>query len=426
MRTPAVGVVLLLGLVGCGREQAPVAAVPPVLSIPAAPDPASQRIVELLAHGESDKALQQATEFVEKQPKNPAAYDARATIYHKLGLVSEALADLDRAVELDPKNARLRNNRGYLRLAGQLFDDALADFEEANRLAPEYANAYNNRGLVEIAQGRYRQAIDDLDRALQRDPKYVDAYNNRGFAYLQLGRFDRALGDFNAAVQLNPKYVNAYNNRGLAKQRLGDVAGAVNDFTEAMMLDPQNPKYYGHRRDAYLAQGLFEQARADERKIVFLARLRELTAAVQLKPNVPAGYLARAKHYQLQGDESQALGDLQRALEIAPGHIPALLQRAAMRCELKQYPAAIADCNAVLEQQPQQQAYSIRADCHMAQRDLDAAIADFEAARRLDTAVAEAYYRKSQDLTRRGEADEAKTFIDRAEELEPGIVERLR
>jgi tetratricopeptide (TPR) repeat protein len=280
--------------------------------------------------------------------------------------------------------------------------------------------------LVEIAQGRYRQAIDDLDKALERDSEYVDAYNNRGFAALQLRRYDRALADFNAALRLNPKYVNAYNNRGLAKQQMGDLAGAVYDFTQAMMLDPQNPKYYGHRRDVYVLQGLHEQAREDERKIAFLLRVRELTAGIQLNPKAPAGYLARAQLYQDHGDELHALADLQRALDVAPQHIPALLQRAALHCAEKQYQSAIADCEAVLALQPHQRAYSIRGDCYMGLRQLDEALADFERARRLDAAVAEAYYRKSQELARRGETDESKTFLERAEELEPGIQDRLR
>jgi len=427
MRTSAVGLLAVVGLLGCGKGTTPSA--PPILSVSSpttANDATSQKIVELLAKGESDHALQQATEFIQKQPRVAAAYDARATVYHKLGMTDEALADLDRAVELDPQNPRLHNNRGFLRLSKQLFDSALADFKEANRLAPQYANAYNNRGLVEIAQGRYRQAVEDLDKAIERDPNYVDAYNNRGFANLQLGRVDRALADFNTTIKLNPKYVNAYNNRGLAKQKLGDLVGAITDFTEAMMLDPQNPKYYAHRREAYQLQGRTEQAREDERKIAFLTKIGQLTAAVQLKPQDPAGYLARAKQYQVQGDESHALDDIKRALDLVPGHAPALLQRAAMRCELKQYAAAIEDCNTVLAAQSHQQAYSIRGDCYIAMHQLDDALADFEAAKRLDIAVAEAYYRKGQELTRRGDTDEAQSYIDRAKELEPDIEERLR
>jgi tetratricopeptide (TPR) repeat protein len=424
MRTPVAGIVVLLGLMGCGQGDSPSA--PPLMSISQSSDPAAQKIVELLAQGESDRALQEATALVERQPNSVAAYDARATVYHKLGLLNEALGDLDRAVDLEPNNPRLRNNRGFLRLSVHQFDEALADFEEANRLAPQYANAYNNRGLVEIARGRFRQALVDLDKALERDANYVDAYNNRGFAYLQLGRADRALIDFNQAIELNPKYVNAFNNRGLAKQQLGDIAGAVTDFTQAMMLDPQNPKYYGHRREAYLMQGLLDQAHQDEKKIAFLIRVRELTAAIQQKPQDPAGYLARARLYQTHGDEPHALDDVQRALQSSPNHIPALLQRAALRRDAKQYEAAIADCNAVLEQGPHQPACSLRGDCRLALNQLDEALADFELARRLDPAVAEAYYRKSQELTRRGATDEAQEYTKRAEALEPGIAERLR
>lgn len=421
MRRPWIWLLLAGGVIGCGARDGATPQVKtslPLLSIPATNHPQVKKSLELLSAGQADEAIATATAAINQSPEDASLYDARAHVLHRLGQVDAALADLHRAVQLDGKNARYRNNRGFLLLGQNQVDAALADFSLALELDPELASGYNNRALVEITRGRYRQAVVDLEEALKRDPKYVDALNNRGFALMQLGRRDRALADFNAAVALNPKYTNAWNNRGLVKRQLGDLEGAMLDFTQAMLLDPGNPKYYDHRKDVYMLQGELQKAREDERKIQFLVTLRSLSEAIQASPQDPAPYLARAAHFQQQGDETAARKDYDQAVACAGKQSPSvLLRRAGFFLASKQYGAAIADCEAVLAEGAHPQAWSIRGDCLKAQRNFPGAIRDYEAAKRLDEAVIETYTLLADDCLRQGNTAEADQLKTKAAEL---------
>lgn len=426
MRRPWIWLVLATAMWGCGSREgaAPNATASlPLLSIPAANHPGVKQALDQLQQGQTAESLATATAAVNQQPENAALYDARAHIYHSTGQINAALADLHRAVELDPTNARYLNNRGFLLLGLHHLEAAYTDFNAAHQLDPELVSVYNNRALVEITRGRFRQAVVDLDEALKRDPKYVDALNNHGFALMQLGRLDRALADFNAAVTFNPKYTNAWNNRGLVKRQMGDLEGAMLDFTQAMLLDPNNAKYYEHRRDVYLLQGELQKAKEDERKIQFLVGLKSLSSLIAQSPQHPAGYLARAEHFRKQGDDAAARRDYDQAVALsALDDTVAVLRRANFLLACNNVPAAIADCERVLKQREDPFALSLRGDCRKAQRDYDGALADYEAAKRLDEAVIETYALKADDFARRGKPDEAERLRKKAAELAETLV----
>ncbi|MDZ4687270.1 MAG: tetratricopeptide repeat protein [Planctomycetaceae bacterium] len=414
--------VIVVGLAGCGSGETKL----PLMRVAGPSESALARVTELTANGDLKGALARADEVVEQNPNSPTAYEARGSVYHKQREWDRALADFDRAIALDPQSARLRNNRGFLRLSLEQFDAATEDFNESVKLSPEFVQAYNNRALVQIAQGKYRQAIDDLDKALTLKPDYLDAANNRGFSLMNLRRWDRALADFNRVLQIDRKHVNALANRALVKQHLGDFSGSITDLTDAMLLDPDKAKYYAHRRDAYLAQGDVERARQDDLKIQYLIQLDEATAAITAKPQDAASYVARAKLYRQRGDERRCLDDLAKAIELSPTRADARLQRARLLCDAKQFAAAIADCDAVLARGPNESAFSIRGDCRLAMEQVDEALADFEQARRLDSAVADAYFLKGKELARKGDAEQAQAYHDKAVAVDPDVETRLK
>ncbi len=425
-------------LVGCGEATTPNSA-PPTLSVsppPAAGKPdaagsvptpqASLDAAKSLAQGDLATALAAADRGVTAAPLSAQAYETRAAVHHKLGALDAAFADFSQAIALDPRNARLLNNRGFLQLSRQAFEPALADFDAAIALDPNYANAFNNRGLTQIAQGRYRQAVLDLDKAILADPNYVDAYNNRGFALMQLTRWDRALADFNRALQLDPQGANALANRGFVKQSLGDTTGAILDYTSAMMLDPDNPKYYLHRREAYLRQGDLANAKQDADKVAALQTIQSLGAAVKARPKDADAYLARGKHHHQAGDETRALADFDRAVEFDPISTEVRLARAALHWDRRDFAAAEADCAVVLAETPHQQALSIRGDCRLERGDLDGALADFEAAKRLDDRVALAYLLKARELAKQGDNTGADEYNALAKSLDPEVEARRK
>lgn len=419
--------VLLLGtVIGCGSNPIPTK----VVEVPQPTEPKQVvvpvEVEALFAAGELAKAADMLTNMIAATPQDDTLYSLRATAVQRLGRPIDAIADLDRAIQLNPQDASHYNNRGFVRMGIEQFDTAMVDFDNATKLQPRYKNAYNNRGLLEIARGNYQRAIVEFNQALEIDNSYIDAYNNRGFAEFEGGQIEKALDDFNVAIQLDPNYVNAYNNRGLLKARAGDFENALNDFTLAMMIEPLNPKYYEHRRDVYKKLGAFDKAIQDEKKIVWLIQFHQLTAEIARSVQPAAKLSERARHYLRVENLDSALDDLNRAIELNPQSVDALVTRANIHLQQKAMSHAKSDAEAVLQISQNDEAYSVLGDVYLHQGDYDKAIENFARARRIDRNVAEAYYARSKEFAKKGQEDLAKSNLDQALALDPDVESRLR
>jgi tetratricopeptide (TPR) repeat protein len=357
-------------------------------------------------------------------PTDIPARILRANYAIRLGNAHQSIVDLTEALRHRQNEPRLLNNRGFAHLALGNYQEALADLDKAIELRPDFSKPYNQKGLVYIATTKYRPAVEVLTNALKLEPSYSDAWNNRGLAYIELGEPAKALADLGEALRLNPASVNAYNNRGLLKYREGDYEAALLDFTQAMMRDPLNPKYYEHRRQVYLRQGDIEQARRDERKMDWIHRLGELTVAARHAKDNPVPHLALAGHYLKEGDTTGAEGAITKALEIDPANLEARITRAGLLFKAGRFEAAIEQCDAVLSTEPSIQAHSVRGDCFLEMTRYEQAVAEFEAARRLDPAVALACWSLAAEKESAGDTVHANELRARAIELDAGVAEK--
>jgi tetratricopeptide (TPR) repeat protein len=87
---------------------------------------------------------------------------------------------------------------------------------------------------------------------------------------------------------------------------------------------------------------------------------------------------------------------------------------------------ALSDADAALKIEPSQEAQSLRGDAFLALKEFDKAITCYEESRRIDAAVAEAYYRKAKIQQASGQEDAAKETLERAVALDPDVEDRLR
>lgn len=417
------GLLLMLAVAGCqSKSSTPIAETPAASQEPAA----VVQALKLLDEGKVAEGLEILNAALEQTPQEGRLYGARASLHHRAGLNTHALADLTRALEFAPNDAQLWNNKGFIQLSLQRFDDAVHDLDRALELQPAMASACNNRGLVSLAQGKFRDAVSWFNRALSEDGDYVDALNNRGFAWMQLGHWENAYADLNQALRTAPQYVNALHNRGLLKARAGELEESVLDFTEAMMIDPMNPRYYQHRGEVYSRLGQTAEATADLRMLDWLVKLHDLNRVIAMEPRNVTAWTSRARHYWDRGNQKEARADLDKALEISPSFSGALVMKGRMALAEKRYDEALKICEIALDSDDGAAAASVRGDAFLALGQHNEALESFAAAKRFDNSVAEAYFRKSQELTSSGEAEAAQQQLDRALELDPTVETRLR
>jgi len=130
--------------------------------------------------------------------------------------------------------ARAFLRRGQARRALGDAAGALADFQRALDLEPELADA--RAALGEAAWGR-PEAGRELSRALEIDPRHARARLARGAALLGAGRAREALPDLENAAALRPRSPLARVLLGAAEERLGSRARAARSYERAWDLD---------------------------------------------------------------------------------------------------------------------------------------------------------------------------------------------
>lgn len=434
----------LITLSGCGNSSGP----PPKTAIasdeaPPAPDPAqtapvptpakppvpeSQRVPDELASvpslilgGKSSQALNLLTDYITKHPTDPRAYSLRGGLYTQVQKRTEALADLTKVVELSPGDADALHSRGLFYLMQGPQESARADFEQALKHNPAHIEAANHLGLMQLSSGEFLPAIDSFKIAIVGAPQNAHYLNNRGLAYWRAGNHELARADFDAAVQLNPRDANPYSNRGQLSLVQKKFEDAVSDFSHAIANDPYNIAHYRFRHAAYLKLGRLIDADNNGRRIVWLRNLFKLQAEIQKNPGDLALQLRLGRHFLQERDDQLALKIFNGILAADSQHADALIGRAQVAHSRQEYQKVIDDCSALLKSGESFEARSLRGDAFFQLRKFDEAITDFEAAKRFDRQVADAYYQRSQQRTNAGDQAGAEADLAKYKQFAPRL-----
>lgn len=182
--------------------------------------------------GQTDKAINDYTSVIERQPDAPVEQIARA-LYNRgftwgqKGEIDKKLADYTRVIERLP-NAPAEQiawalyNRGVT--WGQLgeTDKELADYTRLIDHLPgatdvQVAKALSNRGWVYYQQHDYPRFLADTDAALSKDQKLEASAFNLGLALLACGHDARALDAYRRAGEAFPQSIDNLGLEDLAE-----------------------------------------------------------------------------------------------------------------------------------------------------------------------------------------------------------------
>ncbi|MCK9219425.1 MAG: tetratricopeptide repeat protein [Bacteroidales bacterium] len=184
--------------------------------------------------GNYEFAIQDETEAIKLFSAAIQAYFVRGVCRFETNDYQGAKEDLDVFLEKERRNPIAFNYMAALLFMNKDFKGALENYDEVVRLNPNYPDIYTNRGMMRHYVQDYQGAILDYDEALKQNPDNASAYNNRAAAKIMLKDFQSALSDLNKAISLNSKYADAYDNRGRVKHALGDLNGACEDWQVAV------------------------------------------------------------------------------------------------------------------------------------------------------------------------------------------------
>ncbi len=181
-------------------------------------------------------------ETVERADKLRTVLLNRASIHEQLEDFERAQADFDALVAVRPQNPLVYSDRGYFYMRQRRYPDAMHDFLAGSRLAPTEAIFNYGAARAFSRMGAYEKAVAQYGEAIRLAPNDSIPALSRAEAYLQLGRYAEAVADYDRAIALGvPSSIDrfsAYFGRGYASIRTGDFATAIRDMTAALAVRP--------------------------------------------------------------------------------------------------------------------------------------------------------------------------------------------
>lgn len=204
------------------------------------------------------------------------------------------------------------------------------------------------RGQAAHARGELEKALGFYEQALKVRPEFPEAQFQRGNALAALEKFDEAETALRAALALKKNWSLPYSALGALQMRRNRDVEAEQSFRHALAIDKQDGLALRLLADVRLRAG-------DAKEALDLA-----TRATAIPEAPPSAWIALALAQKASGDKTAAKTTLNRVLEDDPRNLAALLERAELLTDEKQFDAALADLTAAAKVKPGDKAIASR------------------------------------------------------------------
>lgn len=258
-----------------------------------------------------------------------------------LKLATKALGELE---PLIPGDARLLERQARILSAQGKTPEALETLRAAVRLQPS-SKRLHNLALMEFQKGQVAAARKTLDLLLARSPDHYDGLSLLATLEMLNGDLNRAISLYRDLVRRTPR-LTELTNLGLSYFFAGRYAEAAEIYRHALAQAPRQPGYTLTLADAELMLGHKEEAAALYRQAVklvdedpgggeptlltnkaqalaHLGQGRQAAAAAQeavrLAPDDGPVRFEAALVYALLGENSSALANAERAVQLGMG-----------------------------------------------------------------------------------------------------------
>ena len=153
---------------------------------------AYSQALEVLASGDTQKAIKLFSQAITANPDEFHIYNDRGVAYKISGNPEMALADYIKALELKPDYANALNNRGVIYLQKGLYDKAIEDFTGALKSTELKSKVHTNLGVAYARKGKHKEAVEHLEAALSFRPLDHRAFLFMAESLEQLQEYEKA------------------------------------------------------------------------------------------------------------------------------------------------------------------------------------------------------------------------------------------
>lgn len=327
-----------------------------------------------LKRGDLKTAEGEIRQAVSLDPKSAAAHQVLATLLVARNDLKQAADAYKTAADLAPIRSARRLRYADFKMQTGDRDGAKQLLEEITQKAPDYVPAWSRLAQLAFDKKDYDECLKLIRKASARDPinyellmlsgrvrlargegaAAVTEYERMAKAFTRTPQvkyqlavalllnkdLPRATVSLNEAIALDPNYGDAVLLLAQINLRKGDTAAVVTALTQYTKARPQVPEAYVLLADAYRIQGNPEAALGVYRRLAELA------------PKDPQPPLLIGLVQVQQGRKAEARSAFEKSVELAPTYVPALDQLVELDLAEKQFAAATARVDKLVEKYP--------------------------------------------------------------------------
>lgn len=349
--------------------------------------------------GGAQQAIKPLTYAIEADENNAEAYRLRSQAYSGVGKNEEADADIQKAISLEPDNHENHLALATILLREEKYPEAVQAVEDAiKNYKPKEKDSKDP-----FAQGYLTKAAVLLEVAKKEPDEKVKAE-----LYGQaLTECDRLLG----LIDESPVYAQiraaAEFRRGVCLRLMGKYGDAVAALTESINLNPDYAEAYFRRGICFYYMGEEDLAILDFKN------------AGNIEYTDPRPRLWEGFSYAKKGDYHEAIRAYGQALVESDRYVPAYVNRGLAYMMLGENEKALADLNAAVRLEPAEWTHYFKRGIAYERLGRRQQAADsFINAIRFYDKYPPAYRHAATALDALGHRDLAQTYRDKANEVE--------
>ncbi len=228
---------------------------------------------------------------------------------------------LDRALELDAGSVEANLYRVYMLLGRGEKESARYGIEHLLETAGNDAEVHTIAGMTMRLDGVYDGALHQFHAALQLDPSNASAiYNHRARVYQYQNQMELAAEELEKGLALEPRHPLLRTSLAYQRMREGQLAEAI-DLLERVLEDDTS------MRLAYPTLAMCYVQAGDRERAAELIEENSISAA---EADGEMAYRL-ATYFAVEGDESEALHWLRRAIYLGNENYPWFAQNPAWK-----------------------------------------------------------------------------------------------
>ncbi len=279
--------------------------------------------------GDFNAAIPYFQQALTLEPGSPDILFYIGESYRLQGNTSEAMKTYVQAIQLDANFAPPYLARALLILKFNPNTDIRPDLKKAVTLDPGFAEAYLQLAALDLQDKQYQAVLDDAAQAEKTRPDSPWVFLYRAQAYLALNQPEKALQSAQKANQLDMTILISYRILAQALQANGNLSASLEPLQTYLLYQPEDD-------DAWVLLG---KAYADQHDLTHAESA--FTQAIKLGNISFDAFFGRGMIYLDQGEDQNALADLQTAYQLNKGSFAVCLNLGRAYTQVSQFNDAV-------------------------------------------------------------------------------------